>query len=417
MVEIKKWKQSFHQARRILAKFWLRAHPQVTVIAITGSYGKTNTTRAITTVLSEKFKTLQTDLNLDTIYNLPITLLKLRPWHQKLILEYGVDHKNEMDFHLSLVKPSIAVMTGINPTHSDTELLGSLEGVIREKAKILQALKPRGTALLNWDDEKVRSMAKKTKAKIIRYGSLPKCDPSVDGQAFWADKIKVSFTGTSFILHHQDKKIKVKTGLIGRHFVHACLAAAAVGLNQGLNWSEIKTGLAKLKPLKGRLSIEKGPKDSILINDALRANPASTTAGLQTLIDLSTEGNRIAVLGEMGELGVLAKKSHQEVGKKLANLKIDYLISIGPLQKFTSQEAIRGGMKKNRVFWVKDVAEAADVLKNLLKKGDLLYLKGSLLRHMERVLLILAGKKVGCKQTSCHFYQQCSTCPELQKKF
>jgi UDP-N-acetylmuramoyl-tripeptide--D-alanyl-D-alanine ligase len=413
MAETAAWKQPLHQVRRILAQLWLQLNPRVTIIGITGSFGKTNTTLAIATVLSQKYKTLQTDLNLDTIYNLPITLLKLRPWHQKLVLEYGVDHKGEMDFHLSLVKPSIAVVTGINPTHSDPELLGSLEGVIKEKSKLLTALPQDGLAILNLDDEKVRQMAKKTKARIIWYGTSSKSD-------FRADRIKIDFSGTSFTLHHQNKKYRFKTGLIGRHFVHECLAAVVVGRELGLSWPEIKKGLAKSRPLKGRVSIEKGPKGSILIDDSLRANPASTKAGLQVLADLPVgkaglpaRGKRIAVLGEMGELGDLAKEGHREVGKKVAGLKIDYLIGIGPLQRLTTQEAIKQGMKKEKVFWAKDVRQAAKLLEKILEKGDLFYLKGSLLRHMERVLLLLEGKEVGCEVTSCHFYSQCPSCPHL----
>jgi len=323
----------------------------------------------------------------------------------------GCDHKNEMDFHLSLVKPSIAVVTGINPTHSEPELLGSLEGVIKEKRKLLQILPKDGLAILNWDDENVWKMARFTKAKVLKCGTSPKCD-------FWADKIKVDFSGTSFILHYENKKFAIKTGLVGRHFIHECLAAAAVGINQGLTWGQIKNGLSKLKPLAGRLSIEKGPKGTILINDVLRANPASTIAGLQTLVDLPTlraaQGRRIAVLGEMGELGELAQEEHRRVGKEVAGLKIDYLVSVGPLQKLTAEEAIKSGMKKNQVFWVENVAQAARILERLLSVGDLFYLKGSLLRHMERILLILNGEEVGCKVTSCHFYHQCPSCPYLK---
>jgi len=411
MAKTEVWKQPFHQSRRFIAKLWLHFFPHLTIIGITGSYGKTNTTRAIAQVLSEKYKTLQTDLDLDTIYNLPITILKLRPWHQKLVLEMGVDHKNEMDFHLSLVKPSIAVVTGINPTHSEPELLGSLEGVIKEKRKLLQILPKDGLAILNWDDENVWKMARFTKAKVLKCGTSPKCD-------FWADKIKVDFSGTSFILHYENKKFAIKTGLVGRHFIHECLAAAAVGINQGLTWGQIKNGLSKLKPLAGRLSIEKGPKGTILINDVLRANPASTIAGLQTLVDLPTlraaQGRRIAVLGEMGELGELAQEEHRRVGKEVAGLKIDYLVSVGPLQKLTAEEAIKSGMKKNQVFWVENVAQAARILERLLSVGDLFYLKGSLLRHMERIPLILNGEEVGCKVTSCHFYHQCPSCPYLK---
>lgn len=414
MAQTARWKELFHQARRILAKVWLQLNPQVTIIGITGSYGKTNTARAIAVVLSQKYKTLQTDLNLDTTYNLPITLLKLQPSHQKLVLEYGVDHKNEMDFHLSLVKPSIGVVTGINPTHSDPELLGSLKGVIDEKSKLLEALPQDGWAILNWDDEKVRPMARKTKARVLWYGTNKKrCN-------FWAEKIKVNLKETSFVLcsnetNHRNRTIRVETGLIGRHFVNNCLAAAAVGKLQGLSWSEIKKGLASLKPLRGRVSLEKGPMGSILINDALRANPASTKAGLQVLASLPAKGSLIAVLGEMGELGVLAKEGHQKVGQKVAELKVDYLIAVGPLQKFVAEEARKGGMKKERIFWVENVHQAADVLKKILKKGDLLYLKGSLLRHMERILLILRKKKVACKTVFCHNYSQCNICPELKK--
>ena len=409
MAQNNNWKQPFHNFRRFIAKLWLKFNPQLTIVGITGSYGKTNTTRAIAAVLSQKHKVIQTDLDLDTIYNLPITILKLRPWHQKLVLEMGVDHKNEMDFHLSLVKPSIAVVTGINPTHSEPELLGSLEGVIKEKRKLLQILPKDGLAILNWDDENVRKMVRLTKAKVLKYGTSPKYD-------FWADKIKVDFSGTSFILHYENKKFAIKTGLVGRHFIHECLAAAAVGINQGLTWGQIKNGLSKLKPLAGRLSIEKGPKGTILINDALRANPASTMAGLQTLVDLPRQlaGRRIAVLGEMGELGELAQEEHWRVGKEVAGLKIDYLVSVGPLQKLTAVEAIKSGMKKNQVFWVENVAQAAQILERLLSVGDLFYLKGSLLRHMERILLILNGKDVGCRVTLCHFYHQCPSCPYLK---
>jgi UDP-N-acetylmuramoyl-tripeptide--D-alanyl-D-alanine ligase len=407
MAQTSWWKKPLHQARRKLAKLWLKFFPNLTIVGITGSYGKTNTARAIVRVLSEKFPTLQTDLNLDTVYNLPITILKLRPKHRALVLEYGVDHKNEMDFHLSLVKPQIGVITGINPTHSDPELLGSLEGIIKEKSKLLKALPKEGWAILNWDDKRVRKMKGATKAKIIRYGTTSECD-------YWAKDIKVDFSGTSFTLYSQKEKIKIKTGLVGRHFVLNCLAAAVVGKIKGLNWEEIKRGLAKLKPLTGRLSIEKGPRGSILLDDHLRANPASTLAGLQTLVDLSAEGRRIAVLGEMGELGDSAKKEHQRIGKELAKLKkIDYLISVGPLQKLTAQAAIREGMKKGQVFWVENVSEAAEVLKKILRAGDLIYLKGSLLRHTERILLILKGEKVGCKLTSCHYYWQCQKCPYL----
>ena len=401
-------KKFYHQIQRQLAKFWLKINHQITIIGITGSYGKTNTTRAIFQVLSEKFKVLQTDLNLDTNYNLPITLLKIRPWHQKLVLEYGVDHQGEMNQHLSLAKPQIAVLTGFNPTHSDEEHLGSMEKIIQEKKKLIEALPSNGLAVLNWEDEKVRQLVQEIKVPYWFYGfNKKKCD-------FWANQIEVDFEGTSFLLGYKNRKnMPIKTGLVGKHFVQACLAAAAVGFNQGLSWEQIKKGLAKLKPLPGRLSIEKGPLKTILLNDSLRANPASTLAGLQTLADLPAEGKRVAVLGEMGELGISAEEEHRRLGEKVAELKIDFFIGVGPLQKLATGQALQKGMKEEQVFWVKDVIEAASVLQKILRPNFLFYLKGSRLRHMERILLLLKGKKVDCQVSSCHFYHHCETCPYL----
>lgn len=402
----------FHETRRRIAKVWLKLNPQATIIGITGSYGKTNTTRAIAQVLSEKYKTLQTDINLDTIYNLPITILKLRYWHQKLILEYGIDTLGEMDhFHLWLVKPKIAVVVGITPVHSDKEHLGSLKNIIKEKGKLLEALPKDGLAILNYDDQNVRRMARKTKVKVIWYGLDEKAD-------FWADKIRVNLNGTRFQLHDNDshgrKTINLKTGLIGKHFVHSCLAAAIIGLNQGLSWPQIARGLRKIKPLSGRVSFEKGPKGSILIDDSLRANPASTKAGLELLSELKTKKKKIAVLGEMGELGRFAQKEHQRIGELTARLKIDYLIAIGPLQKLTAQAAIKKGMDKSHVFWVADIVEAAEKLGKVISKNDFLYLKGSRLRHMERLLLTLKGQTVACRVPLCHFYHHCRDCQHLK---
>jgi UDP-N-acetylmuramoyl-tripeptide--D-alanyl-D-alanine ligase/murE/murF fusion protein len=403
----KAWvKLPFRQTRRILAKIWRQFFPQITVIGVTGSFGKTNTVQAIASVLKQKGPVLQTDLNLDTLYNLPLTLFKIRPKHRFLVLEYGVDHKGEMSQHLNLIKPQIGVLTGINPTHSEPELLGSIAGIMEEKGKLLQALPKNGWAILNWDGRQVRMMGAKTKAQVIKYGITPKAD-------YTARQIKVNFSGTKFILQAKGEEIAISTGLVGRHFVHACLAAAAVGKILGLSWQEISQGLGQLKPLKGRLSVEKGPLGTVLLNDALRANPASTLAGLETLAALPTQGRRIAVLGEMGELGSLSKQEHQILGQKLATLKIDYFIGAGELQKLTVSSALKAGMNPRRVFWVAEVNQAAQKLKTILRKNDLLYLKGSLLKHLERIILILEGKKVACLASGCHRYQSCLNCPYL----
>lgn len=365
-----------------MAKLWLLWHPKITIIGVTGSYGKTNTSVAIEKILSTKYKTLQTDLNLDTNYNLPMTLLNIRD-HKILVLEYGIDHPGEMESHLSLVKPKIGVLTGIATVHTDEEHLGSLEHVIEEKGKLLEALPKDGYAFINWDNPKARGMSTKTLAKVIFYGTDSKnCH-------IFATEPKVSLTGTEFKLHYEGQEIKIKTKLIGRHHLNNLAAAAGVGLTVGMSLKEISQAIGELEPLEGRVSIEKGFNKTIWINDARRANPSSTLAGLQVLDDLKGK-RKIAVLGEMREMGDYAEEGHREVGRFVAKIKPDLLVTIGNTAQWVAMEA----REKIKVQETKDVFEAASVLKEYLKPGDLVYLKGSLLAHTERIPIILAGKKV-----------------------
>lgn len=386
----------FHRSRRLLAKIWLQSHSKTQVIGVTGSFGKTNTTVAIEAVLKQKFKTLTTDLNLDTTFNIPITILKLTN-QEKLILEYGIDKPREMERHLFLARPDIAVVTGISPVHADSAHLGSLENIIREKAKLVKAVPKNGFAILNYDQEEVRSMAKVTSGQVIYYG-LDKEHSHV-----WANRVKFGGSGLEFNLHWKSEMVKVKTALVGKAFVYNCLAAAAVGIVSGLPLSLIAHGLETIKSLEGRMSLEAGPKGSVILNDSRRANPASTIAGLQTLKDFPAK-RKIAIIGEMGELGDWEEKGHRDVGKEAGILKPNYLIAVGPVTKFIVEEAEKG-MKNGSVIWVNDVFEAAGVLTGILKKGDLIYLKGSLLKHLERIPLIMEGKNVETDEISSHRYE------------
>ncbi len=386
----------FHTSRRLLAKLWLQSHKKTQVIGVTGSFGKTNTVSAIDAVLSQKFKTLTTDINLDTIYNIPITILKLTN-QEKLILEYGIDKQGEMNKHLFLAKPDIAVVTGISPVHADKEHLGSLENIIREKSKLVKAVPKTGFAVLNWDVLEVRNMKDKSAGKVIFYG-LDKGNCTV-----WANRLKLSLGGLEFNLHYKDEMTKVKTSLFGKQFVYNCLAAATVGVLLDIPLSQIAKGLENLKPLEGRMSLEPGPKGTTLLNDSRRANPASAIAGLQTLKDFPAK-RKIAVLGEMGELGEWEEKGHRDVGKQAGVTKPDYLICVGPLTKYIAEEAEKS-MRKNSVIWAPDVFAAAGILTGILKKGDLIYLKGSLLKHLERIPLIMEGKKVDTDQIASHRYE------------
>jgi UDP-N-acetylmuramyl pentapeptide synthase len=291
-----------------------------------------------------------------------------------------------MDKHLFIARPNIAVVTGIAPVHADKEHLGSLENIIKEKSKLVAAVPKDGWVVLNADVPEVRNMVGFSKGQVLFFG-LEKSRAQV-----WANRIRVNYNGLSFNLHYKNQMEKIETSLIGRHWVYSCLAASAVGIISDISLAQIARGLNQLRPLEGRMSIEKGPKGSILINDARRANPASTIAGLEVLDELEAK-RKIAVLGEMGELGDYEEKGHREVGKEVAKLKPDYLIAVGPLAKYIKEEAEKK-MKRGTAIWVKDVFEAAGVLTGIVRKGDLIYLKGSLLKHLERIPLIMEGRQV-----------------------
>jgi len=398
-------KQYFHQIRRFLAKVWLELNLQLIIIGVTGSYGKTSAVRAIAAVLSSKYSTNKTDLNLDTVFNLPITILKTRPWDEVLVLEYGIDHLGEMDQHIKLVRPKIAVLTGITPVHTDQEHLGSLENLISEKRKLVDSLPKDGWAVFNYDDINVRKIGLNFSGKKFFYGRNPKADVN-------AQSIKINPKGTTFTLCSGKEKYQIFTPLLGYPAIYSCLVAWIVGRELGVEKEKIIDCLAHLSPLPGRFSFEEGPLGTFLVNDSLRANLASTLAGLESFACFP--GRKILVLGEMGEIGDLEEKAHRQVGQMVARLKIDKVVGVGPLTKFVLEEASKT-LKQENLFWAKNVIEAADILKKIVKEKDLLYLKASRLRHLERILLILQGKKVNCSLIVCHRYTHCANCPLLNK--
>ena len=423
-------KQLFHNTRRTVAKHWLNMIP-ATQIALTGSFGKTSTTNIIYTLLKKLYKLNKisvTDIDLDTTYNVPITALNVKPWTKVALFELGVDHVGEMSKHLEIVHPQIAIITGITPVHTDKEHFGSLENLIKEKRKLLEALPENGYAILNYDDEIVRSMAKHTKAKILWYGTdSTHCH-------FWFDELKIQLNGTSFTLHTGlqstyavefglSNQYKISTKLIGNHHSYNITASLLTlfALQQTtaiqIDYNRIISVVKQIIPLHGRMNLEKGPMGTIVLNDSLRANPASTASGLKTLSGFNIGNHRkFAVLAEMGELQK-PQIEHEKIGELIAKLKIDYLVSIGPWQKYTANLAIKNNMQKDKVFWVKDVQTAAQILRPLIKPGDLIYLKGSLLRHVNRILLLLDGKEVGCRAVLCPFYHPCEKCQYLKSGY
>lgn len=405
-------KQAFHSIRRIIAREWLSLMPAVQ-IAITGSMGKTNTSSTLLHVLTSLAPTIRTDLNLDTVYNVPITALKIRPATKFAVFELGIDHKGEMDLHLGIVRPKIAIVTGISPVHTDKEHLGSFENLISEKRKLIEALTQDGFAILNGDDSHVREMAGHTKAHVVFYGKE-------EGNDIIARNISISLNGMKFTIvdsiagKHNKRILEITApSLIGAHNIYNIMASYATlrVLGYQPDVAFVKA-IATLQPLQGRMSLEKGPGDTVLINDMLRANPASTKSGLETVSHIKSKGKKVAVLAEMGELEK-PEEEHGKIGKLISKLDLSLVVVIGGYHAYTVSEAIANGFPENKIVFTDDPVHAAQKLKGILKSGDILYMKGSLLRHVERTLLVLNGKQVACRTISCPFYHHCPQCKFL----
>ena len=373
--EVKSWKKPLHISRTLFAKNYLKLLPNIEVIGITGSVGKTLTQNAIHKVLSQKFRVAVGDENLDPTFRIPKTILSAKPWHQKLILEYGVEHPYDMDHYLAIAKPKIAVLTLIVPTH--TKYFGDIEGVFAEKTKLIHALPKNGHAILNASDPYCYKMAGKTLARIWWYGPEAK------------DGVKIShFTqslkGSRFRLHYNGHKASVSWKIIGRHQLLSAYAAATIGIICGLTLKQIAKGLSQVKsPIHRLNSIE--TKHISIIDDTYNASPKAAEESLKTLIDLGRNKQKIAVFGQMKDLGSLSAQAHKSLGEKIAKTKIGYLLTVGKTAATIADSAKKAGFK-GKVLNAVNTKEAIKEIKRITGKKSLLLIKGSRHAHLERIV-------------------------------
>jgi UDP-N-acetylmuramoyl-tripeptide--D-alanyl-D-alanine ligase len=256
------------------------------------------------------------------------------------------------------------------------ERLGTIERIAQAKAELVQALPPEGVAILNADDPRVDAMAGKTRARVFRYGMTPESD-------LWADDVEsLGMDGIRFWLHYGDEKLNVHLPLLGLHSVHTALRATAVGLVLGMSWEEILRGLQG-KDAQLRLLVTPGINGSTVLDDTYNASPDSDIADLNLLDDL--EGRKIAVLGDMLELGAYEEKGHQLVGRGAAEV-VAKLITVGPRAAIIGEEALACGMDTGDVWMVKSNEEAVEILKKILQPGDYVLVKGSRSMQMEQIV-------------------------------
>lgn len=350
-----------------LSKLWRARFQNLRIVGITGSVGKTTTKELTHSVLSQRFPTLKSEGNYNNEIGLPLTLLSLRPWHRRAVLEMGMYTRGEIRLLCDISQPHVGVVTIVGSVHM--EWLGSVEAIAKAKQELVEALPaaPEGIAILNKDDPLVMAMADHTQARVFTYG----LDDMAD---LWADNIvSMGLDGVRFTLHHKSDHLNIQVPLLGRHSVHTALRATAVGLVEGLSWDEIVSGLRGLGA-QLRLVAVPGPNESVILDDTYNSSPESAIAALNLLRDL--DGRRIAVLGDMLELGPVEESSHQIVGRRAREVA-QLLVAVGSLGRIIGEEAIYAGMSRDRVFLVPDALEAVSVLDEIIEPGDVILVKGS----------------------------------------
>ncbi|MGC8880017.1 MAG: UDP-N-acetylmuramoyl-tripeptide--D-alanyl-D-alanine ligase [Anaerolineae bacterium] len=369
-----------------LATYW-RGKFSVRVVGITGSVGKTMTKELTWAVLSRRFSTLKSPGNLNNEIGLPLTLLQLRPMHERVVLEMGMYNLGEIAQLCTIARPHVGVVTNVGPTH--LERLGSIERIAEAKAELIQALPPGGVAVLNYDDPLVRAMAERvaTGVRVFYYGLAQEAD-------LWAsDILSEGWEGIRFVLHYGREVIHVKVPLLGRHSVHTALCATAVGLIEGMHWEEILPGLQN-SGVQLRLVSVPGINGSIILDDTYNASPVSTIAALNLLDDLVTSGRKIAVLGDMAELGDFTEAGHRKVGCRVVTTA-SLLVTVGTLARFIADEAHACGMPAQAIIQAATNQEAITHLRQLVQPGDIILVKGSRSMAMEEIVEALQGAKGG----------------------
>lgn len=360
------------------ATFW-RQQFKVRVIGITGSVGKTTTKEVLARVLQRRYRVLHSTGSYNNEIGLPLTLLQLTSEHELVVLEMGMYVRGDIRSLAEIARPQIGILTNVEPVHA--ERAGTLEDIALGKRELVEALPPapEGIAVLNYDDPRVRAMADVTEARIFTYG--------LDSNAqLWADEVQsLGLEGIRVRLHYGRERLYVRAPLLGRHSVHTVLRAAATGLALGLSWQDIVEGL-QAPGAQLRLVSAQGPQQTLVLDDTYNSSPPSALAALNLLEDL--EGRKIAVLGDMLELGEYEEEGHLKVGCRAADVAT-HLVTVGPRATIMARGARLCGMAPERVHEVADNAAAIACLLDFLEPRDVILVKGSRALHMEDIVIAL----------------------------
>lgn len=367
---------SCYQALKDMAQLYRSLCP-AKVIGITGSVGKTTTKEMIASVLSQRFHVLKTKGNFNNEVGVPLTLFRMRKEHEIAIVEMGISDFGEMTRLSKIVQPDSCVITNIGQCH--LENLHDRDGVLKAKTEIFKHMNPKGHIYLNGDDDKLITVQTDGQKEITFFGNG-------EDNSIRAGQIKnLGLKGTKMMVVTPKEQFEVTVPVPGKHMVLNALAAIAIGLDMGMTTEEITKGIAAFRPVGGHSSIEE-TKHLTLIDDCYNANPVSMKAGIDVLTDAI--GRKIAILGDMFELGAKEKEMHYQVGEYAAKKDIDLFVCIGALAKEIASAIEKAG-RAQKVIYFEQKEDAVKELPSLIQKGDTVLVKASHGMHFEKIVAML----------------------------
>ena len=395
---------------KILAKIILLKY-KPKVIGITGSVGKTSAKEAVYAVLKDKFNIRRSVKNYNNEIGLPLTVIgadsprksligwvlvflkaskliffKDKNYPKILILEMGIDRPGDMDYLLKIAKPDIGILTFVGSVH--LEYFASKEKLRQEKAKLIENIKKFGYAIINYDNEGSKKSINESRSKVITYGLDVKSNLQAREIRFSFEEAGKNFLqGINFKIIYDGAATPVLLpNVLGVNAIYAALAGAATGIALGMNMIEISQSLRNFVSPKGRMNIIKGVKNTTIIDDTYNSEPQSAIAALGILKRIPAKNRKIAVLGDMLELGKYSEEGHREVGKYLFKMGVDKLILVGERSRDIGRGATRAGMLKDNIFHFPNSDDAKIFVQDRLREGDLILIKGSQGMRMEKIV-------------------------------
>jgi UDP-N-acetylmuramoyl-tripeptide--D-alanyl-D-alanine ligase len=388
------------------AWLWRRLMWRTRVVAITGSVGKTTGRECLAAILAGHGPTLATRHNRNDETGVPRTLLRLRPWHRFAVIEVGTARPGQLRPLARLVRPDVAIVLAVAPTHTDA--FRTLEATAAEKGELPAAVPPRGLVILNGEDEHVRRMAERCRARVETFGRSAACDLwAEDVSSRWPARLALRVRGAG-------EPQRIQTQLIGEHWVNGILAAVLAARALGVAPAAAAAALARVEPFAARMQPVRLPNGAVVIRDENNSSPESWRAALAVLREASAR-RRVLIGSDFSDVRKKNRVRYQLLAD-LAAESADAALFVGEYASAAVKRAIARGMDPEQVDGVLDARTAAERLATLLRPGDVALLKGRGTYHLSRVLFAQLGQ-IGCWKTSCRRRIVCDVCPELRPAF